>query len=75
MAYSYCYGICKDANWMEYECERRDDCVYYHIDNMRRYWMNPNYEMFFPPVGKRCPYFIPREKEKTEKDVIDSPFD
>lgn len=72
--YSYCYGIVKDDNWMEHECEMRDDCMYYDISNMRRYWLNPDYEMFFPKVGKLCPYFLPRKKE-FKKIEFESPFD
>lgn len=72
--YNYCSGVERDANFMEQECERRDDCQYYHIDNMRKYWTNPDFEMFYPPRGKRCPYFIPREKKEKKEKYI-SPFD
>ena len=58
---------------MEQECERRDDCIYYHIDNMRRYWTNPDYEMFYPPAGE-CPHFVPRKKEVKRTKFV-SPFD
>lgn len=71
--YSYCYGIVKDDAYMEHECERRDDCVFYHIDNMRRFWNDADYEMFIPPVG-RCPYFIPKKEEEKKQDFV-SPFD
>ena len=72
--YFYCYGIVKDDAFMEQECERRDDCVYYHIDNMCHYWTNPDYQMFTPPHGVKCPYFIPREKKVKKQDFV-SPFD
>lgn len=71
--YSYCYGIVKDDNWMEQECERRDDCAYYHMDNMRRFYGNPDYEMFYPPQGE-CPHFLSRIKEG-KKEITKSPFD
>ncbi len=72
--YAYCYGIFKDADFMEHECERRDECQYYHIENMRHYWGNPDYQMFTPPLGVPCPYFLPREKVVKKQDFI-SPFD
>lgn len=71
--YSYCYGIIKDDNWMEHECPRRDDCQYYLVDNMSRYYGNPDYEMFFPPIGMKCPHFVPKEKEEKKQDFV-SPF-
>ena len=74
--YSYCYGIVKDANWMEHTCERRDDCIYYHIDNMRNYWTNPDYQMFVPPVHDGvCPYFKDRGREELRPMKFDSSFD
>lgn len=72
--YHYCYGIVKDENWMEHECELRDDCIYYDIENMRRYWCNSDYSMFYPPIGK-CPHFVARVKLGKEKDDFVSPFD
>jgi hypothetical protein len=67
--YSYCYGIVKDDAYMEHECERRDDCVFYHIDNMRRFWNDADYEMFFPPVGD-CPFVVQREKEISKQEFV-----
>ena len=68
--YYYCYGIVKDENWMEHECEKRDDCQYYHIDNMRRYMRNPDYSMFYPSIGE-CPHFISRPKKEVGKKEIE----
>lgn len=55
---------------MEHECEKRDNCVYYHIDNMRHYWGDPDYEMFFPPVGGDCPFFVQSEKDIKKQEFV-----
>ena len=71
MRTAFCMGIWMDAEFREWTCPKRDNCMYYvegfyarHISHI------DDFEQLHNIPGKACSYYMPRypEREKKETD-------